>query len=139
MTHGIATMVGVLRERGGLGICSGTGGFMTGHGITLLGATPPPRGFVCGDTADDQSRIDASARVVAVDDALDAMATVVANTVAYAADGAVEAVPVVADLDDGRRVAARADPAVLAGLAGALLIGRRIRVQGMPPTWTFAG
>jgi acetyl-CoA C-acetyltransferase len=138
-THAIATMVDTLRDRGGIGMCTSPGGFMTKHGVTLLGASPPARGFVRGDTDADQARIDASAREVATDDGVDGGATVVANTVVYAADGSVEAAPVVADLDDGRRVAAAADPAVLPDVAGALLVGRRVHVRAASPTWAFAG
>jgi hypothetical protein len=41
----------------------------------------------------------------------------------------------IALLDDGRRVAAEADPEILPGLAGRLLVGEKVRVRGAPPRW----
>ena len=137
MTHGIATMTGKLREIGGLGFCSSPGGFMTKHGVTLLGAAPPPGGFRRGDTEADQALIDASALPVAVDDGIDGTAEVLANTVRYADDGNVEGAPMIGVLPDGRRVAADADADLLPTLAGQLLVGQRVHVRGAPPRWTF--
>jgi acetyl-CoA C-acetyltransferase len=138
MTHGIATMADTLRDLGGLGFCSSPGGFMTKHGVTLLGATPPPDGFRRGDTDADQAVIDASALPVAVDEDVDGDARVVANTVRYAADGSVEGVPVIGVLTDGRRVAAEADADLMPDLAGRLLVGETVHVRGASPRWTFA-
>jgi len=138
MTHGIATMAEKLRDSGGLGLCSSPGGFMTKHGVTLLGATPPTDGFRRGDTEADQAVIDASALTVAVDDDVDGDAQVVGNTVRYATDGSVDGAPMIGMLADGRRVAAEADPALLADLAGRLLIGETVHVRSDPPVWTFA-
>lgn len=137
MTHGIATMAENLRGTGGLGLCSSPGGFMTKHGVTVLGATPPPEGFRRGDTDADQAAIDASALTVAVDDDIDGDARVLANTVSYAADGSVEGAPMIGLLDDGRRVAAIADPDLLPELAGRLLVGETVHVRADPPMWTF--
>ena len=138
MTHGIATMADKLLTIGGLGVCSSPGGFMTKHGITLLGAEPPLDGFRRGDTEADQAVIDASALTVAVDEAIDGDAEIVANTVRYAADGTVEGAPMIGVLADGRRVAAEADPDLLPELAGRLLVGETVHVQGAPPRWRFA-
>jgi hypothetical protein len=138
MTHGIATMTDTLRDIGGLGFCSSPGGFMTKHGVTLLGTTAPPGGFQRGNTDADQAAIDASALPVAVDHDIDGEAQVVANTVRYAADGSVEGAPLIGVLADGRRVAAEADADLLPGLAGRLLIGESVQVRGAPPRWTFA-
>ena len=137
MTHGIATMTEKLRDVGGLGVCSSPGGFMTKHGVTLLGREPPPGGFRRGDTDADQVVIDAGAMPVAVDESLDSTAEVVANTVCYAADGSVEGAPMIGVLADGRRVAAEADPALLPDLTGRLLVGETVSVHGTPPRWTF--
>ena len=60
-----------LADAGGLGLCSSPGGFMTKHGVTLLGTTAPPDGFRRGDTEADQAVIDASALTVAVDEDID--------------------------------------------------------------------
>jgi acetyl-CoA C-acetyltransferase len=138
MTHGIATMAEKLRDTVGLGLCSSPGGFMTKHGVTLLGPTPPPDGFRRGDTDADQAVIDASALTVAVDEDIDDDAEVVANTVRYAADGTVEGAPMIGMLADGRRVAAEAHPDLLPALGGRLLIGETVHVRGAPPRWSFA-
>ena len=61
-----------------------------------------------------------------------------ANTVRYGADGSVEGAPMIGVLADRRRVAAEAHPDLLSGLAGRLLIGETVHVQGAPPQWTFA-
>ena len=137
MTHGIATMAEKVADTGGLGLCSSPGGFMTKHGVTLLGATPPPDGFRRGDTQADQAVIDASALTVAIDEDIDGDAQIVANTVRYSADGSVEGAPMIGVLADGRRVAAEAHPDLLPGLGGRLLIGETVHVQGAPPLWTF--
>ena len=86
-----------------------------------------------GDTRDDQQRINAGAVELALTDA-EGPATVEASTVVYAADGTVEAVPVIARLDDGRRVSAQcADDR--ASLAATSLVGARISVSGTPPAF----
>jgi hypothetical protein len=59
-------------------------------------------------------------------------ATVVGGTVVYARDGSVESAPVIADLDDDRRIVGQADPALLASLAGESLVGCRISIAGRP-------
>jgi acetyl-CoA C-acetyltransferase len=132
-THSIATITGLLRGGGRRALVTGLGGFITKHAVGIYGSSPPPSGFRRGDTRADQTRIDAAAVEVALTDA-DGAATVEASTVVYAADGGVEAVPVIARLDDGRRVSAQcADE--LTSLAGRSLVGARIRVTGAPPTF----
>lgn len=132
-THSIATITGLLRDSGGRALVTGLGGFVTKHAVGIYGSSPPPSGFRRGDTRSDQTRIDAAAVEVALTDA-DGSATVEASTVVYAADGGVEAAPVIARLDDGRRVSAQcADD--LTSLASHSLVGARIRVTGAPPTF----
>ena len=50
----------------------------------------------------------------------------------YARDGSVASAPVIARLDDGRRIVAQAASSLLAELAGQSLVGRRILVAGSP-------
>ncbi len=133
-SHSIATMVELLRRRPGLALTTGLGGFITKHAVGLYGSEPPAAGFRRGDTAADQRAIDAAALPVAVEDAAGA-ATVRASTVVYDAGGAVTSAPVVADLDDGRRVAALAEPDELVALAGRSIVGARIHVSGSPATY----
>jgi acetyl-CoA C-acetyltransferase len=132
-THSIATITGLLRNDAGRALVTGLGGFVTKHAVGIYGSMPPPAGFRRGDTRDDQQRINAGAVELALTDA-EGPATVEASTVVYAADGTVEAVPVIARLDDGRRVSAQcADD--LASLAATSLVGARISVSGTPPAF----
>ena len=123
---------------GGLGVCSSPGGFMTKHGITLLGVTPPPAGFRRGDTEADQAVIDASAaRPSRSTKPSTATRRSLPTRCGYAADGTVDGAPMIGLLTDGRRVAADAHPDLLPELAGRLLVGETVHVRGAPPQWTF--
>ena len=131
-THAIATMADRLRTGGGLGLVSGLGWYTTKHSYGLYGASPPPQGFTVGDTGAEQSRIDATALPVATEG--EGEATVVASTIVYGGED-VTAAPVIATLDDGRRVVAAASPGAMADLAGRNLVGARVRVKGTPPSY----
>lgn len=139
-THGIASTVDLLRRTGGLGVCTGLGGYATKHAVGVYGTTPPPDGFRQGDTAREQARIDAGALPLVTSAEHGAQGTVDGGTVLYDAQG-VSGAPVVATLDDGRRVCARADDALLPSLAGELLVGRRVRLvpSDGPPTYDLVG
>ncbi len=128
--HAIATLFERLPEVGGLGYIGANGGLLSKHSIGVYGATPPPAGFAQADTSRQQAEIDATA-ITAVKEA-SGDATVVASTIVYGRDGAASDVPVIATLDDGRRVVARADAATLATLPDTSLVGERIRVSGSP-------
>jgi acetyl-CoA C-acetyltransferase len=136
-THSIATMVTRLRSAGGIGVCAGLGGYATKHAVGVYSAHPPSSAFRTADTADAQMAINAGALPMA--EAVDpgTAGTVDGNTVVYDNDGAVTAAPVIARLDDGRRVCARVEPSLLASVAGELLVGRRIRFveSDGPPTY----
>lgn len=134
-THAIATMTERLREAGaGIGMIGALGWYITKHAFGVYGAEPAPRGFAAPDTGADQAAIDASALRVAQGVEGSVEATVVAATVVY--DGeTVSAAPVVATLSDGRRIAAGASASEMAGLAGAELVGRTVRVYGTPLTY----
>lgn len=127
-------MVERLRDRGGLGLCAGLGGFVTKHAVGVYGAEPPPAGFATGDTTGDQAGIDAAARDVCTE--AEGVATVDSSTVADD-NGAVQAAPLIARLEDGRRVAARADESILGEMAGRSMVGHKVRVSGSPPVWRF--
>lgn len=128
--HAIATLFERLPDCGGFGYIGANGGLLSKHSIGVYGAERPPGGFAQADTTRQQAEIDASA-IAAVTDA-SGDATVVASTVVYARDGTVGAVPVIATLDDGRRVVAKADPSTLAELPNTSLVGERIRISGSP-------
>lgn len=136
-THGIATMVDRLRS-GGVGVCTGLGGWATKHAVGVYGSRLRPGGFRRGDTAAAQTAIDAAALPLVERAEVGVEGTVDGSTVQYA-DGAVSSAPVVARLDDGRRVCAQATASELSSLAGEIIVGRRIRlVDGEgPPTYAL--
>jgi acetyl-CoA C-acetyltransferase len=134
--HAIATMVDGLRHRGGIGLVSAMGWYATKHAAGIYGAQPPSRGWRVADTVEAQRTIDASALPVACDG--EGPAVVVASTVVTGPDGAASAAPVIADLDDGRRVVAAAVTGELATLAGRNLVGERIVVSGSPARYRLA-
>jgi acetyl-CoA C-acetyltransferase len=133
-THAIATLTDRLRVSGGdtLGLIGALGWYTTKHSYGLYGASPPPNGFVRGDTATSQAEIDATAVPVAL--SADGTGTVDGSTVVYDGESA-GAAPVIATLDDGHRIVAAADPAQLAMLSGRNLVGARVRVTGTPPSY----
>lgn len=135
-SHGIAAIVACLREQGGLAYVSGNGGYLSKHSIGLYAARPREAGpaFVLADTTGEQAAIDAAARPVALE--AEGRARVDGSSVVYGRDGGVESVTVVATLEDGRRVVARAEPDRLAGCAGRFLVGETVEVRGAnPPTF----
>lgn len=135
-SHAIVSVVARLRRSGRLGYVAGNGGFLSKHSLGVYGSERPPRGFVRVDTSRQQAEIDAAALPLAVD--ANGIATVAGGTVVYGRDGAVASAPIVATFDDGRRTAAQADQAELAGLAGRSLVGARVRVAGSPPRYRLA-
>jgi acetyl-CoA C-acetyltransferase len=136
-THGIASMVTKLRSTGGIGVCAGLGGYATKHAVGVYSSNPPGSGFRIGDTTSAQMDINAGALPLADTAEPGTEGTVDGNTVVYDNDGAVAAAPVIARLDDGRRVCARVESSLLSSLVGELLVGRRIRLVASdgPPTY----
>jgi acetyl-CoA C-acetyltransferase len=136
-THAIATAVTRLRSAGGIGVCTALGGYATKHAVGIYGSNPPRSGFRIGDTTDAQKDIDAGALMLADTVEPGARGTVDANTIVYDDGGAVTGAPVIATLDDGRRVCARVESSLLTSLAGELLVGRRVRFveSDGPPTY----
>jgi acetyl-CoA C-acetyltransferase len=136
-SHGIAAAVLRLREQGGRAYVSGNGGFLSKHSVAIYSATPRETGaaFVLADTSREQAAIDAAALAVTLE--AEGRARVVGSTVVYGRDGQVEAAPVIAELPDGRRIAACADERVLEKLAGRFLVGEEVAVRGAsPPVYT---
>ena len=135
-SHGIAAATLRLRDQGGLAYVSGNGGFLSKHSLGIYSAKPRAAGaaFVLADTARAQAEIDAAALPVTLE--AEGEARVDGSTVVYGRDGQVEAAPIIATLNDGRRLAARAAEKILPGLAGRSLVGETVRVTGAnPPTY----
>jgi acetyl-CoA C-acetyltransferase len=128
--HAVATMVDRLRDIAGTGLVTALGWYLTKHAAGVYGTDPPPRGWRRGDTATAQTGIDATTVEIATD--ATGPALVLASTVSSGRGDTISAAPVIARLDDGRHVAAAADPAELPSLAACNLVGTRIDVHGSP-------
>ncbi|MCP3984816.1 MAG: acetyl-CoA acetyltransferase [bacterium] len=128
--HAIATLSEQLREVGGIAYVGANGGLLSKHAIGIYGATPAPQGFVAADTRDAQAEIEAAMLPFTTE--AEGIAEVVASTVVYGRDGSVQTAPVIASLEDGRRVVAEADESIRESLAGTCLIGERVQVAGSP-------
>ena len=130
-SHGIAAVALRLRESGRLGYASGNGGVLSKHSIGIYGSQPPTAGFVLADTTREQARIEAGAIPIAHE--AEGSATVEGGTVVYDRTGAPTAAPIIARLEDGRRIVATASEASLPTLAGRTLVGEEVRVEGSHP------
>ena len=137
--HAIATTVEHLRSGGpngtaGTGLVNGMGWYATKHSVGVYGTSPGPDGWRRGSTEADQAQIEASATPVVLDvPEPGEIATVAASTVHCDASGQVTEAPLIATLQDGRRLAARASESVLlAELRGRNLVGERVLVSGSP-------
>jgi len=132
-THGIASLIGRLRESGGLGLATANGGFLSKHSIGIYGATPPPGGFRAMNTDAAQARILEEALSTATEG--EGPARVEAGTVIYGRDGSVARAPIFARLENGARVVADADEACLQAMAGRSLVGETVELSGSPLTY----
>jgi acetyl-CoA C-acetyltransferase len=135
-THAIAAMFELFRSAGDdagggrLGLTTGVGWYLTKHSVGLYGSVPPARGYRPSDTCDAQAVIDSSALpYVMAGEEVASPATVEASTVLYDREGNATAAPVLATLDDGRRVAASLGDGDAGAVAGSFLVGRRIHVE----------
>lgn len=142
---GIATMVEHLRGDvpGSKGFVSGIGWYATKHSVGIYSNVPKGHGsggWARGNTERYQTAIDRSALRVTTDvPGTGSDAEVVAATVAYDAAGTVTSAPLVATLQDGRRVAATpADTSELSAMRGVSLVGTTVRVFGSPPRYRMS-
>lgn len=130
-SHGIAHAALRLRESGRFAYATGNGGLLSKHSIGIYGSEPPSSGFIRADTSAEQEKINAAG--IELVSEIESEAEVSAGTVIYGRDGKPAAAPIVATLPDGRRVAAKADDALLPDLAGLSLVGERVRISGSSP------
>lgn len=144
-THAIAALFAELGRQapGALGLVNGVGWYLTKHSVGLYGSEPPPGGFRSPDLGRAQAAIDVAARPYVTHPELAAgalsgrgEATVEASSVFYGRDGSPSGAPVIATLEDGRRIVAAADPAELTSVAAAgaerWLVGSRVTVEAAP-------
>jgi len=135
----IATMTERLRENGGTGLVSGLGWYATKHSIGIYGASPPPAGWVRGDTTMAQVSIDSKEIPV-----VEGLGTgtrngiIIASTIIVDTTGTPEAAPVIISLDDGQRAVGTMADDDLQALKGMDLVGRKITGQGTPPICRLA-
>ena len=125
-----------IREGARFGYVSGNGGMLSKHSLGIYGNEPPAQGYQHPDTSSEQAKIDATA-IEATSEA-EGKATVDGGTVVYGRGGEVTSAPVIATLDDGRRVVANAHESLLPEMAGRSLVGQTIQVTGAsPPIYTL--
>ena len=134
--HAVATMAERLLDTGGAGLVTALGWYLTKHAAGVYADRPPPRGWCAGDTSATQAAIDAAAVEITADAG---PAVVLGATVVTGRADEVTAAPVIARLDDGRHVAAAAEPTELPHLAGRNLVGTRVEVGGSPPRYRVRG
>lgn len=120
-SHGIATMVDVLRaDPGSLGLCTANGGYTTEHAVLLLSTTPPSSGRY--GYSNPQDEVDALPRVERVDDWTGAV-TVESATVVFDREGPTRAL-IAALTPDGRRTwCGSTDSAVMDRVMASEVIG----------------
>lgn len=135
--HSIAAMFESLRGAPDhtLGLITGLGWYVTKHSLGIYGSSPPPHGYRRGDCTEEQKKIDSTALEVAGSAGDPAVARVEAATVIYDREGNPASAPVIARLEDGRRVVARAAEGDLQALSGRNIAGEEVRVSGLPPEY----
>jgi acetyl-CoA C-acetyltransferase len=136
----IATMADMLRRNGGTfeaGLVSSIGWYATKHSVGVYASAPNDKGWSRGHTDKEQMEINSSELPIALEvPATGVPAIVDASAVHYNSTGDVTGAPLLATLDDGRRVAAAAAETVkLSELAGLNLVGERVQVAGTPPRY----
>jgi acetyl-CoA C-acetyltransferase len=121
-SHGIATMVGVLRaDPGAIGLCTANGGYTTEHAVVILSTEPPTAGAY--RHSEPQAEVDALPRVE-LDDEWAGAVTVESVTVPHERSGPTH-VLAAARTPDGRRTwCSSSDPALMAAAMGEELVGR---------------
>ncbi|HXY45726.1 MAG TPA: hypothetical protein VEH29_16185, partial [Acidimicrobiales bacterium] len=133
-SHAISAMFELFRAGGAvagrLGLVTGVGWYLTKHSVGVYGSTPPPERYRPLDASAAQRRVDASALpYLPAGEEIAMAARVEASTVLYERDGTATAAPVIATLEDGRRVVASSGEGVAAEVAGTFLVGARIQVE----------
>ena len=105
VSHGIATMAGILRDDpGSIGLCSANGGYLTKHAMGLYSTEPPAQGFRWEDVQDEVDR--EPTRELAEDH--EGAVTVESYVVMHERDGSMSNAVVACLTPDGRRTWANA-------------------------------
>lgn len=128
VSHGIATMAGILRDDpGSVGLCSANGGYLTKHAMGLYATTPPADGFKWEDV---QTEVDqAPTRELAEDH--EGAVTVESYVVMHDRDGSMSTGVVACLTPDGRRAWANtADQDLMKAMTTDDLVGRSASIAG---------
>lgn len=121
-SHGVATMVDVLRhDPGSIGLCTANGGYTTEHAVLVLSTTPPRRGAY--GYSEPQAEVDALPRVE-LDDAWIGPVTIESATVAHERSGPTHALVAARTPNGNRTWCHSAEPAFMDAVATVDLIGR---------------
>jgi acetyl-CoA C-acetyltransferase len=131
-THAIASMFDLFRstDSPGIGLVTSVGWYLTKHAVGVYGTRPPGAPYAPIDTSGAQAAIDATAlSTVLAGEELGGDAVVEASTVLYDREGTPIGAPVIATLEDGRRLVAAAAPGVADDVAGHFLVGARIQTE----------
>lgn len=129
VTHSIATMAGLLRERSGVGLCTANGGLLTKHALGLYSAVPPPAPF----RAEALGVVPGQAREVTTGPAGEAV--IEAYTVMHDREGRPDRAFVAALLPEGLRAwGASSEPATVEALVEGEWCGVAV---GLPGDGTF--
>jgi acetyl-CoA C-acetyltransferase len=131
-THAIASMFDLFRtsDSPGIGLVTSVGWYLTKHAVGVYGTRPLDAPYAPIDTSGAQAAIDASAlSAVPAGVELEGDAVVDASTVLYDREGTPIGAPVIATLEDGRRLVAAAAAGVADDVAGHFLVGARIHTE----------
>lgn len=120
-THGVATMVDLLRsEANTFGLCTANGGYTTEHAVAVLSTSPPRAGY---RRSEPQAEVD-SLPLVELDDAWKGPVTIESATVAHSRDDSRSAL-VAAFTPSGQRTWCRSDdPAFIDLVETTEIVGR---------------
>jgi len=126
VSHGIATMAGVLREDpGSIGLCSANGGFLTKHAMGLYSTEPPKDGFRWEDV---QAEVD-QVPTTELAEEHSGPVTLESYVVMHERDGSMGNAVAACRTPDGRRTwAATTDQDVMKAMTTDDLVGRAATV-----------
>ncbi|HTU64140.1 MAG TPA: hypothetical protein VMF89_37000, partial [Polyangiales bacterium] len=129
-THAVAAMLARLRERRGMGLCTGNGWYLTKHAATLFGSEPPSQPMAAKNFAEPKAVGSAPLAVVAQ---ASGRGRVEAYTITYDREGTPQRGIVVGRTDSGQRFLANtpSERTFLESIAEHELCGVEGRVQVM--------
>jgi acetyl-CoA C-acetyltransferase len=135
-THAVAAMLERLRERGGVGLCTGNGWYLTKHAATLFGSEPPAQPPAAKASAEPKAVGSTPLDVV---EQASGRGQVEAYTITYDREGAPERAIVIGLTDTGQRFVANTpqDRTLLESLAKQELCGTFGNVEVEDGVGTF--